>query len=186
MCHFPRGPATRTGGLANRHRAAAMAGSRPVFEIAERDPPTATPETLDAETGGRQKSARGYYVSRVASPRTTIDHLEALIEGRGVAEFKGSWATPSDNLPSPSPVRHARRFRDRRPAWAANCASCGDGLDHGAQGKEGAGGWTHRPSSAFGLTACRQWPFEAVVRAKAILAEWDGARIHILHISSDS
>ena len=78
--------------------------------------------------------------------------------------------------------RDARSFRDRGADRQAHLAACGNHLDHGAARELHA-----RRGRTDPLAHLASRPavvaIEAVSRA-AILAEWTGARIHILHISS--
>jgi dihydroorotase len=160
--------------------AAAMGGVTTVFEMPNTFPPTGTPEAL-ADKFERAKTARVDYGLYGLLAEDNIQHLEALIAG-GAAAFKCFMGNTTGNLPSPSTgamlegfeiiARHGHRislhaetasimaWRQERLMKAGKSAP----LDHLAA----------RPAVVA---------VEAVSRA-AVLAEWTGARIHVLHISS--
>jgi dihydroorotase len=160
--------------------AAAMGGVTTVFEMPNTFPPTGTPEAL-ADKFERAKTARVDYGLYGLLAEDNIQHLEALIAG-GAAAFKCFMGNTTGNLPSPSTgamlegfeiiARHGHRislhaetasimaWRQERLMAAGKSAP----LDHLAA----------RPAVVA---------VEAVSRA-AVLAEWTGARIHVLHISS--
>lgn len=160
--------------------AAAMGGVTTVFEMPNVDPPTGTPAALRLKQAAAAKARVDYGLYGLLA-EDTIDQLEALIAG-GVAAFKCFMGNTFGNLPSPSTgamlegfeivARHGLRIslhaetasimaRRQRQLIAAGRH---DPLAHLAS----------RPAVVA---------VEAVARA-AILAEWTGARIHILHISS--
>jgi dihydroorotase len=160
--------------------AAAMGGVTTVFEMPNTFPPTGTPEAL-ADKFERAKTARVDYGLYGLLAEDNVQHLEALIAG-GAAAFKCFMGNTTGNLPSPSTgamleafeiiARHGHRislhaetasiiaWRQQRLMAAGKSAP----LDHLAA----------RPAVVA---------VEAVSRA-AVLAEWTGARIHVLHISS--
>ncbi len=160
--------------------AAAMGGVTTVFEMPNTFPPTATPEAL-AQKFALAAKARVDFGLYGLLAEDNIQHLEGLIEG-GAAAFKCFMGNTTGNLPSPSTgamlegfeiiARHGHRislhaetasimaWRQQRLMAAGKNAP----LDHLAA----------RPAVVA---------IEAVARA-AILAEWTGARIHVLHISS--
>jgi dihydroorotase len=160
--------------------AAAMGGVTTVFEMPNVNPPTGTPEALRLKQAATAKARVDFGLYGLLA-EDTIGHLEALIEG-GVAAFKCFMGNTFGNLPSPSTgamlegfeiiARHGLRISlhaetasimARRQA-ALIAAGRHDPLAHLAS----------RPAVVA---------TEAVARA-AILAEWTGARIHVLHISS--
>jgi dihydroorotase len=160
--------------------AAAMGGVTTVFEMPNTFPPTGTPEML-ADKFERARTARVDYGLYGLLAEDNVQHLEALIVG-GAAAFKCFMGNTTGNLPSPSTgamleafeiiAKHGHRislhaetasimaWRQERLMAAGKSAP----LDHLAA----------RPAVVA---------VEAVSRA-AVLAEWTGARIHVLHISS--
>jgi dihydroorotase len=160
--------------------AAAMGGVTTVFEMPNTSPPTATPEAL-AQKFALAAKARVDFGLYGLLAEDNIGHLEALIAG-GAAAFKCFMGNTTGNLPSPSTgamlegfeiiARHGHRISLHAEtasimAWRQErlmAAGKNAPLDHLAA----------RPAVVA---------VEAVARA-AILAEWTGARIHVLHISS--
>jgi dihydroorotase len=160
--------------------AAAMGGVTTVFEMPNTSPPTATPEAL-AQKFELAKKARVDFGLYGLLAEDNIQHLESLIAG-GAAAFKCFMGNTTGNLPSPSTgamlegfeiiARHGHRISLHAEtasimAWRQErlmAAGKNAPLDHLAA----------RPAVVA---------IEAVARA-AILAEWTGARIHVLHISS--
>lgn len=160
--------------------AAAMGGVTTVFEMPNTFPPTSTPEML-ADKFERAKSARIDFGLYGLLAEDNIDQLEGLIAG-GAAAFKCFMGNTTGNLPSPSTgamlegfeiiAKHGHRISLHAEtasimAWRQKKLMAADRnapLDHLAA----------RPAIVA---------IEAVIRA-AVLAEWTGARIHVLHISS--
>ena len=161
--------------------AAAMGGVTTVFEMPNVDPPTGTPDALRLKHAAAAKARVDYGLYGLLA-EDTIDNLDALVAG-GVAAFKCFMGNTFGDLPSPSTgamlegfeiiARHGLRISlhaetasimARRKA-ALIAAGRHDPLAHLAS----------RPAVVA---------VEAVARA-AILAEWTGARIHILHVSSE-
>jgi dihydroorotase len=160
--------------------AAAMGGVTTVFEMPNTFPPTGTPEAL-ADKFERAKTARIDFGLYGLLAEDNIHHLEDLIAG-GAAAFKCFMGNTTGNLPSPSTgamlegfeiiARHGHRISLHAEtasimAWRQQrlmAAGKSSPLDHLAA----------RPAVVA---------IEAVSRA-AVLAEWTGARIHVLHISS--
>lgn len=160
--------------------AAAMGGVTTVFEMPNTNPPTATVEALREKMELASPAYVDFGLYGLLA-EDNLDQLEGLIEG-GVAAFKCFMGNTFGNLPSPSTgamlegfeiiAPHGKRIslhaetasinwhRQHRLEAAARCAP----LDHLAS----------RPAIVA---------IEAVSRA-AHLAEWTGARIHVLHISS--
>ena len=160
--------------------AAAMGGVTTVFEMPNTFPPTGTPEML-ADKFERAKKARVDFGLYGLLAEDNIDQLESLIAG-GAAAFKCFMGNTTGNLPSPSTgamlegfeiiAKHGHRISLHAEtasimAWRqARLMAAGKNapLDH----------LSARPAIVA---------VEAVGRAAA-LAEWTGARIHVLHISS--
>ncbi|WP_256888328.1 allantoinase AllB [Acidomonas methanolica] len=160
--------------------AAAMGGVTTVFEMPNTHPPTATAEALRQKLELASPAYVDYGLYGLLA-EDNLEHIEDLITG-GVAAFKCFMGNTFGNLPSPSTgamlegfeliAPHGLRIslhaetasimarRQKRLEAAGRC----DPLAHLAS----------RPAIVA---------VEAVSRA-AILAEWTGARIHVLHISS--
>jgi dihydroorotase len=160
--------------------AAAMGGTTTVFEMPNTDPPTRSA----AELRAKQEAAKKSYVDFGLYGLLAEDNLEELegLVAAGANAFKCFMGNTFGNLPSPSTGAmlegfeilakhglrislHAEEFsimanRTRRLAEAGR----NDPLDH----------LKARPAIVA---------VEAVGRAAA-LAEWTGARVHVLHISS--
>jgi len=159
---------------------AAMGGVTTVFEMPNTKPPTGTVEALNIKLEAAKSAYVDYGIYGLLGEEN-LDQLEALIEG-GVAAFKCFMGNTFANLPSPPTgailegfeivARHGYRISlhaetasimARRQKKLQSVGRC-DPLAHLAA----------RPPVVA---------VEAVSRA-AILAEWTGARIHILHVSS--
>ena len=160
--------------------AAAMGGTTTVFEMPNTHPPTRSV----VELRQKQEAAKKAYVDfglYGLLAEDNIDELQGLIDG-GVNAFKCFMGNTFGNLPSPSTGAMLEGFEIVAPsglrislhaetasimAWRQKRlveAGRNDPLAHIAA----------RPAVVAA---------EAVARA-AILAEWTGARIHVLHISS--
>src|SRR5258706_7424500 len=160
--------------------AAAMGGVTTVFEMPNVDRPTATPETLALKQEVAKKAHVDYGLYGLLA-EDNIDHLEALIEG-GVAAFKCFMGNTFGNLPSPSTGAMLEGFEivaqhGLRIALHAETASIMARREKRLQAAGRTDPLAHLASRPAVVA------IEAVSRA-AILAEWTGARIHILHISS--
>lgn len=160
--------------------AAAMGGVTTVFEMPNVNPPTGTRAALRLKQQAAAKARVDYGLYGLLA-EDNIGELEHLVEG-GVAAFKCFMGNTFGNLPSPSTgamlegfeilARHGLRISLHAEtasimAWRQERlvrAGRHDPLAHLAS----------RPAVVA---------TEAVSRA-CVLAEWTGARIHILHISS--
>ncbi len=159
---------------------AAMGGVTTVFEMPNTRPPTRDLETLNLKLKAASSAYVDFGIYGLLG-EDNLDQLENLIEG-GVAAFKCFMGNTFANLPSPPTgailegfeiiAKHGYRIAlhaenasimARRQLALQACGRC-DPLAHLAA----------RPPVVA---------VEAVSRA-AILAEWTGARIHILHVSS--
>ena len=160
--------------------AAAMGGTTTVFEMPNTFPPTGTPEALAQKLAAAEKAHVDFGIYGLLA-EDNIEHLEALIEG-GVAAFKCFMGNTFGNLPSPSTGAMLEAFEIIAPhglriSLHAETASIID--------------WRQKRLMAAGRNAPLDHlsarpsviAIEAVSRA-AVLAEWTGARIHVLHISS--
>ncbi|MEM1289052.1 MAG: allantoinase AllB [Pseudomonadota bacterium] len=160
--------------------AAAMGGVTTVFEMPNTHPPTRSIIELRDKQKAAEKSYVDFGIYGLLA-EDNIDELQGLIDG-GVNAFKCFMGNTFGNLPSPSTGAMLEGFEIIAPsglrislhaetasimAWRQErlmAAGCNDPLHHiGA-----------RPDVVA---------VEAVARA-AILAEWTGARCHVLHISS--
>ncbi|ASG24003.1 allantoinase AllB [Nitrospirillum viridazoti] len=159
---------------------AAMGGVTTVFEMPNTNPPTGTVEALNLKLKSAEQAYVDFGIYGLLG-EDNLTELEALIEG-GVAGFKCFMGNTFGNLPSPPTgailegfeivAKHGYRIalhaenasimarRSKKLREAGRC----DPLAH----------LDARPPVVA---------TEAVSRA-AILAEWTGARIHILHVSS--
>src|SRR5438128_3486650 len=160
--------------------AAAMGGVTTVFEMPNVDPPTATPEALALKQEAAKKAHVDYGLYGLLA-EANIDQLAALIEG-GVAAFKCFMGNTFGNLPSPSTGAMLEGFeiiaeRGLRIALHAETASIIARREKSLQSTGRTDPLAHLASRPAVVA------IEAVSRA-AVLAEWTGARIHILHISS--
>jgi len=160
--------------------AAAMGGVTTVFEMPNTNPPTGTPEALALKLEAAEKAHVDYGIYGLLA-EDNLEHLEALISG-GVAAFKCFMGNTFGNLPSPSTGAMLEGFEIIAPhgmriSLHAETASI---MARRQARLEAAG--RHAPldhlASRPAVVAV-----EAVSRA-AVLAEWTGARIHVLHISS--
>jgi dihydroorotase len=159
---------------------AAMGGVTTVFEMPNTNPPTGTPDALRIKLEAAKAAYVDFGVYGLLA-ENNLDQLEALIEG-GVAAFKCFMGNTFGNLPSPPTGAMLEGFEivarhGYRIALHAENAS----IMARRQGKLKAAG----RSDPLAHLAARPAVVatEAVSRA-AILAEWTGARIHILHVSS--
>src|SRR5215472_15418535 len=160
--------------------AAAMGGVTTVFEMPTVDPPTGTPEALSLKQEAAKKAHVDYGLYGLLA-EDNIDHLEALIDG-GVAGFKCFMGNTFGNLPSPSTGAMLEGFEiiakhGMRISLHAETASIMARREKKLQAAGRSDPVAHLASRPAVVA------IEAVSRA-AILAEWTGARIHILHISS--
>ncbi|MCZ8315778.1 dihydroorotase family protein [Phreatobacter sp.] len=160
--------------------AAAMGGTTTVFEMPNTHPPTRSITELRQKQEAAKKAYVDYGIYGLLA-EDNIAELPGLIEG-GVNAFKCFMGNTFGNLPSPSTGAMLEGFEIIAPsglrislhaetasimAWRQKRlmeAGRNDPLAHVAA----------RPAVVAA---------EAVARA-AILAEWTGARLHVLHISS--
>lgn len=160
--------------------AAACGGVTTVFEMPNTDPPTATPESLREKFAAAGKAHVDFGLYGLLA-EDNIDHLPALIEG-GVAAFKCYMGNTFGNLPSPSTGAMLEAFEIIAPSGLrislhAETASINLRRERLLRAAGRCDPLAHLAARPAVVAT------EAVARA-AILAEWTGARIHILHISS--
>src|SRR3954469_17492424 len=160
--------------------AAAMGGVTTVFEMPNVEPPTATPAALALKQQAAKKAHVDYGLYGLLA-EDNIDQLEGLIKG-GVAGFKCFMGNTFGNLPSPSTGAMLEGFEiiarhGLRIALHAETASIMAWREKRLQAAGRNDPLAHLASRPAVVAV------EAVSRA-AVLAEWTGARIYILHISS--
>ena len=159
---------------------AAMGGVTTVFEMPNTNPPTGTPDALRLKLDAAEKAYVDFGIYGLLA-EDNLSHLEALIEG-GVAAFKCFMGNTFGNLPSPSTGAMLEGFEIIAPhglriSLHAETASI---MAHRQARLRAAG---RNDPLAHLASRPAIVAVEAVARA-AILAEWTGARIHVLHISS--
>lgn len=159
---------------------AAMGGVTTVFEMPNTKPPTGTLEALNIKLEAAKKAHVDYGIYGLLGEEN-LDHLEALMDG-GVAAFKCFMGNTFGNLPAPSTGAMLEGFervaaRGLRIALHAENASIMKRRQLQLQAIGRRDPLAHLAARPPVVAA------EAVSRA-AILAEWTGARIHILHVSS--
>ncbi|PKU22405.1 allantoinase AllB [Telmatospirillum siberiense] len=159
---------------------AAMGGVTTVFEMPNTKPPTGTLPALQLKLQAAKKAYVDFGIYGLLA-EDNIDQLEALIDG-GVAAFKCFMGNTFGNLPSPPTGAMLEGFEiiaqhGYRISLHAETASI---MARREKKLKEAG--RHDPLAHL---AARPpvVAVEAVSRA-AVLAEWTGARIHILHVSS--
>ncbi len=178
--HFREPGYTHKEDWATGTAAAAMGGTTTVFEMPNTHPPTRSVVELRQKQEAASKAYVDFGIYGLLAEDNT-DELQGLIDG-GVNAFKCFMGNTFGNLPSPSTGAMLEGFEIIAPsglrislhaetasimAWRQKrlvAAGRNDPLAHIAA----------RPAVVAA---------EAVARA-AILAEWTGARVHVLHISS--
>lgn len=160
--------------------AAAMGGTTTVFEMPNTNPPTRSVAELRAKQAAAEKACVDYGLYGLLA-EDNIGELQGLIDG-GVNAFKCFMGNTFGNLPSPSTGAMLEGFEI--------IASSGLRISLHAE-TASIMAWRQERLMAAGrndpLAHIAARPAvvaaEAVARA-AILAEWTGARVHVLHISS--
>lgn len=160
--------------------AAAMGGVTTVFDMPNVNPPTGTSEALELKKKAAEKSCVDYGIYGLLA-EDNLDQLESLIDG-GVAAFKCFMGNTFGNLPSPSTGAMLEGFEiiakhGLRISLHAETASIIARREKRLQDAGRTDPIAHLASRPAIVA------IEAVSRA-AVLAEWTGARIHVLHISS--
>lgn len=160
--------------------AAAMGGTTTVFEMPNTNPPTRSLRELRDKQAAARKAYVDYGIYGLLA-EDNIAELQGLIDG-GVNAFKCFMGNTFGNLPSPSTGAMLEGFEIIAPS----------GLRISLHAETASiMAWRQQRLIAAGRTdplahiAARPAVVaaEAVARA-AILAEWTGARVHVLHISS--
>ena len=161
--------------------AAAFGGVTTVFEMPNTIPPTGTAEALADKhriAAGKAHVDFGLYG---LLGEDTIEHVPTLVEG-GIIGFKLYMGNTFGNIPSPSTGAMLEAFEvvartGKRVSLHAETASIMARREERMRAVERVDPLAHLAARPAVVAV------EAVSRA-AILAEWTGARIHILHISS--
>ena len=161
--------------------AAAFGGVTTVFDMPNTIPPTGTGEILREKHARAAASAHVDFGLYGLLGEDTIEHVPALIDG-GVIGFKLYMGNTFGNIPSPSTGAMLEAFEvvaatGKRISLHAETAS----IMARREARMTAAG--RRDPLAHLAARPALVAIEAVSRA-ALLAEWTGARIHILHISS--
>ena len=161
--------------------AAAFGGVTTVFDMPNTLPTVATPEALaEKHAIASQKAYVDYGLYGVLG-EDSIAHVDALIEG-GVIGFKLYMGNTFGRIPTPSTGAMLEAFElvaptGKRIALHAETNSIMERRESRLRGVGRTEPLAHLDARPAVVAV------EAVARA-AILAEWSGARIHILHISS--
>jgi dihydroorotase len=161
--------------------AAAFGGVTTVFDMPNTIPPTGTAEALAAKHGIAAASAHVDFGLYGLLGEDTIAHVPALVEG-GVIGFKLYMGNTFGKIPCPSTGAMLEAFETVAPTGkrVSLHAETNSIMERRETRMREAG----RLDPLAHLAARPAIvAVEAVSRA-AILAEWTGARIHILHISS--
>ena len=161
--------------------AAAFGGVTTVFDMPNTIPPTGTREALEAKHRIAAAKAHVDFGLYGLLGEDTIAHLPALIEG-GVIGFKLYMGNTFGNIPSPSTGGMLEAFEvvastGKRISLHAETATIMARREERMRAAGRVDPLAHLAARPAVVAV------EAVSRA-AILAEWTGARIHILHISS--
>lgn len=161
--------------------AAAFGGVTTVFDMPNTIPPTGTAEALAAKHKIASAKAHVDFGLYGLLGEDTIAHVPALIEG-GVIGFKLYMGNTFGKIPSPSTGAMLEAFEvvaptGKRISLHAETNSVMERRETRLRAAGRTDPLAHIASRPAVVAV------EAVSRA-AILAEWTGARIHILHISS--
>ncbi len=161
--------------------AAAMGGVTTVFEMPNTHPPTRSAAELAAKQEAARKACVDFGLYGLLA-EDNLEELEGLVAA-GANAFKCFMGNTFGNLPSPSTGAMLEGFEILAPTGLrislhAETASI---MAHRQARLEAAG--RHDPLAHVAARPAVV-AAEAVARA-AVLAEWTGARIHVLHISSE-
>jgi dihydroorotase len=161
--------------------AAAFGGVTTVFDMPNTLPTIATPEALaDKHRIACEKAHVDYGLYAVLG-EDSLDHVDALIDG-GIIGFKLYMGNTFGRIPSPSTGAMLEAFELVAPTGKRiSLHAETNSIMERRESRLRAAGRTEPLAHLAARPAVVA--VEAVARA-AILAEWTGARIHILHISS--
>jgi dihydroorotase len=161
--------------------AAAFGGVTTVFDMPNTIPPTGTAEALAAKQKMATEKAHVDFGLYGLLGEDTIGHVPALIDG-GAIGFKLYMGNTFGKIPSPSTGAMLEAFETvaptgKRISLHAETNSIMERRETQLRAAGRTGALAHIASRPAVVAV------EAVSRA-ALLAEWTGARIHVLHISS--
>ena len=161
--------------------AAAIGGVTTVFDMPNTIPPTGTPEALAAKQKIAAEKAHVDFGLYGLLGEDTIEHVPALIEG-GVVAFKLYMGNTFGRIPSPSTGGMLEAFETVAPTGKRISLHAEENstMERRETRLRAVG---RREPLAHLASRPAVVAIEAVSRA-AVLAEWTGARVHILHISS--
>jgi dihydroorotase len=161
--------------------AAAFGGVTTVFDMPNTLPTIGTPEALAAKHEIAGAKAYVDYGLYAVLGEDSIEHVPALIEG-GIIGFKLYMGNTFGRIPSPSTGAMLEAFEVVAPTGKRiSLHAETNSIMERRESRLRAAGRTEPIAHLAARPAVVA--VEAVARA-AILAEWTGARIHVLHISS--
>jgi dihydroorotase len=161
--------------------AAAFGGVTTVFDMPNTLPTVGTPQALAAKHAMAAGKAYVDYGLYAVLGEDSIEHVPALIEG-GVIGFKLYMGNTFGRIPSPSTGAMLEAFEVVAPTGKRiSLHAETNSIMERRESRLRAAGRTEPIAHLAARPAVVA--VEAVARA-AILAEWTGARIHVLHISS--
>jgi dihydroorotase len=162
-------------------RAAAFGGVTTVFDMPNTIPTVSTPEVLAAKLKMAAEKAHTDFGLYAVLGEDSIEHVPALVE-TGVIGFKLYMGNTFGKIPSPSTGAMLEAFEVVAPTGKrVSLHAETNSIMERRESRIRAAGRTDPIAHIDSRPAVVA--VEAVARA-AILAEWTGARIHILHISS--
>jgi dihydroorotase len=162
-------------------RAAAFGGVTTVFDMPNTIPTVSTPEVLAAKLAMAAEKAHIDFGLYAALGEDSIAHVPALVE-TGAIGFKLYMGNTFGKIPSPSTGAMLEAFEVVAPTGKRiSLHAETNSIMERRESRIRAAGRTDPVAHLASRPAVVA--VEAVSRA-AILAEWTGARIHILHISS--
>ena len=161
--------------------AAAFGGVTTVFDMPNTVPTIATAEALAAKHRIASEKAYVDYGLYAVLGEESIDHIPELIEG-GIIGFKCYMGNTFGRIPSPTTGAMLEAFEIVAPTGKRiSLHAETNSIMERREARLRAAGRTEPLAHLASRPAVVA--VEAVARA-AILAEWTGARIHVLHISS--
>jgi dihydroorotase len=161
--------------------AAAFGGVTTIFDMPNTLPPTGTREALAAKQKLAAEKAHVDFGLYGLLGEDTIEHVPALIEG-GVVAFKLYMGNTFGKIPSPSTGAMLEAFEAVAPTGKRISLHAEENstMERREMRLRATG---RREALAHLASRPAVVAVEAVSRA-AVLAEWTGARVHILHMSS--
>src|ERR1700753_396263 len=161
--------------------AAAFGGVTTVFDMPNTIAPTGTPEIIAAKHAMAAEKAHVDFGLYGLLGEDTIEHVPDLVKG-GVIGFKLYMGNTFGKIPSPSTGAMLEAFEVVAPTGKRiSLHAETNSIMERRESRRRAAGRTEAIAHLAARPAVVA--VEAVARA-AILAEWTGARIHVLHISS--